>query len=167
LVLTQPSINQSINQTKMSSKMSSKKLETAKRYMGHFATLDMEVLKETLSEDFEQIFAPASINPPGPFDKAGFLQHHEKLIEVMSGFPVTVKEYIVGEKGVVVWATAKTQWRPELVDSDGWEYQGEYVFMLDMDESGEKITRIVEFLDSKATADKLVGLLKRAQENRK
>ena len=37
---------------------------------------------------------------------------------------------------------------------------------MNLDKTGEKLVRGVEFLDSKATIDKLMGLMKRAQENR-
>jgi uncharacterized radical SAM superfamily Fe-S cluster-containing enzyme len=47
-----------------------------------------------------------------------------------------------------------------------WRYKGEYMFMLWMDESGEKVVRVVEFLDSKGTADVLMPLMRRARENR-
>lgn len=46
-----------------------------------------------------------------------------------------------------------------------WGYVGEFIFMLTMDESGEKITKIVEFVDSKATDNKIWPLAQRAIAN--
>lgn len=40
-----------------------------------------------------------------------------------------------------------------------WVYKGEYIFLLAMDETGKKIIRIIEFLDSKATVNKLRPLI--------
>jgi len=40
------------------------------------------------------------------------------------------------------------------------------VFMLWIDETREKVTRVVEFLDSKGTADVLMPMMRKARENR-
>ena len=53
--------------------------------------------------------------------------------------------------------------KPEEVNEADWEYVGEYIFILDLDEEG-KITRIVEFLDSKNTV-RLFALAEKAREN--
>jgi len=90
----------------------------------------------------------------------------------MTGFPVTGKEYIESESAnqVTVWATSRTIFRDDVKDDgigeEEWVYEGEYIFMLWMDESGEKIVRTVEFLDSKGTVEKLGALMKRANDNR-
>jgi hypothetical protein len=152
--------------------MSSKRLETAKKYINHFATLDTKTLESLLAENHHHQFAPISMNPPGPFDKQGFLEHSRRLCNIMTGFPVAGKEYIESESGnqVTVWATSRTIFRDDVKD-DGieekeWVYEGEYIFIFTMDESGEKIVRTVEFLDSKGTVEKLGVLMKRANENR-
>jgi len=70
---------------------------------------------------------------------------------------------------VVVWATSETKFFDAVKDSglsdEEWIYRGEYMFILSMDESQEKIKRVVEFLDSKAT-ERLRGLIKRAKDNK-
>ena len=153
-------------------KMTSKLHQTAKQFLDQFGTLDVQALESILADNYYHEFAPASINPPGPFDRPGFLNHHGTIRDIMIGFPVAAKEYIVSEasRQVTVWATAETVFRDEAKDGEvseeEWRFKGEYVFMFTMDESGEKITRTIEFLDSKATADKLMGLMKRARENK-
>ncbi len=151
--------------------MASKRLETAKKFIGHFANFDRQTLDTILAEDYTHHFAPSSLTPLGPYTKQALLEHHGRMLVIMSGFPVTAKEYIESESSnqVVVWATSQAHFRDEVKD-DGipakdWMYEGEYVFILSMDRTGEKVVRAVEFLDSKATLDKLVGLMKRAQEN--
>jgi ketosteroid isomerase-like protein len=47
--------------------------------------------------------------------------------------------------------------------AEKWEYVGEYIFILDVDEEG-KIIRILEFLDSLAT-ERLRGMMDKAKEN--
>ncbi|OJJ07228.1 hypothetical protein ASPVEDRAFT_46577 [Aspergillus versicolor CBS 583.65] len=150
--------------------MSSKRLLTVQKFISYFATLDQTILESILADNYYHQFAPASINPPGPFDRAGFLAHTSGLNRIMTGFPVFAKEYIESDSGnqVVVWATSKTQFREEVRDDgiprEEWEYAGEYVFMFTMDESGEKVVRCIEFLDGGATP-RLLELAKRARGN--
>ena len=153
--------------------MSSSKLrQTAEKFINHFKTLDAAAVKAIIADDYRHEFAPASINPPGPFDRQGWLEYHSTLGELLVGFPVTVKEYLVSESSnrVTVWATSGITFREDVKDNEDpqedWSYQGEYVFMFTMDETGEKIRRTVEFLDSKATADRLMPLFNRARENK-
>ena len=152
--------------------MPSKCLQTAQNYIAQFGSLDTAYLGTLLAENYHHTFAPASIpSLPGPFDKAGFLAHHSHLGDVMTGFPVTGKEYIENETGnqVTVWATSKAIFREDVrggEDAEMWTYKGEYVFMLWIDETREKVTRVVEFLDSKGTADVLMPMMRRTRENR-
>lgn len=151
--------------------MASKRLETAKRYINHFATLDKQVLDSLLADDFVHQFAPSSFDSLEAFDKQGMLDHYSRLHPILHGFPLTAKEYIESESSnqVTVWATSQTKFRDEVKDggiaSEDWLFEGEYIFLLRMDESGERITRTVEFVDSKATVDRLMVLMKRAKEN--
>lgn len=152
----------------------SPRLCTARSYIAFFTTLDTSLLAPLLSDDtFEHIMAPASLAIP-PLNKPQFVAHSAELGKIMSGFPVVAKEYLESEgaNSVVVWATSRTEFR-EVVkqqgDDDGsggsgWEYEGEYVFVLTMDASGEKIVRVVEMLNSLKTERDLRPLMKRARE---
>ncbi|KAH8692713.1 hypothetical protein BGW36DRAFT_385023 [Talaromyces proteolyticus] len=150
--------------------MESSRVKIAKQFIDHFATLDTQILKTILSENYHHEFAPSSLNPPGPFNKQGFFEHHAGLDTVLAGFPVTAKEYIDSESSnsVTVWATSRAVFRDDAKDASisDWEYEGEYIFIFTFDPTGEKIVRTIEFLDSKATADKLMVLMKRARENK-
>lgn len=71
---------------------------------------------------------------------------------------------------VVVWATGRPQFREALKDyevfsKEQWDYVGEFVFMLTMDESGERIIKVNKFVDSKGTNLKLWPLTERALSN--
>lgn len=152
--------------------MESKRLQTAKKYIGHFANLDIETLESVLAKDYVHQFAPASMSPPGPFDRQGKLDHINRLRNILAGFPVTAKEYIESESSnrVTVWATSQTVFHEHVKDdgiaAEEWNYRGEYIFIFTMDETGERIIRTIEFLDSKHTVDKLLKLSERARENR-
>lgn len=89
----------------------------------------------------------------------------------MPTFPVTPKEVMEDENKnlVIVHATSQAHFYEELKDdgipAEEWEYQGEYIFMVTTDESGEKIRKIEEFVDSLGSM-RLLGLMKRARENK-
>lgn len=143
------------------------RLRTAKSYIAFFATLDSSLLSPLLSDEtFTHVMAPASLAIPA-LSKAEFLAHSAGLGRIMSGFPVFAKEYLECESGnsVVVWATSRTNFREEvkLGEEGGWEYEGEYVFMLTMDASGKKVVRVVEVLDSLKTERDLIPLMSRAK----
>ncbi|KAL4905046.1 hypothetical protein BDW74DRAFT_178055 [Aspergillus multicolor] len=126
-------------------------LHTAQKFIPFFTTLDNTILEPLLAPNL----------PP---------RHTTKLKTLMTEFPVSAKEYIESEgcNQVVVWASSVTEFREEAMDTDigkeEWEFNGEYVFILTMDERGEKIVRCVEFLDSLATV-RLLELVRRAKGN--
>ena len=151
--------------------MASPRIETAKAFLEGFTDLSDSLHLSLRSEDCLQIFAPASLSGLAPKDNATFTTHLVHLREVIAKFPVTPKEMIdsVNENTVTVWATSEAIFHEELKDgglsADEWAYRGEYIFILNMDPSGRKIRRIIEFLDSKGT-ERLQGLVARAKENR-
>ncbi|OJD16555.1 hypothetical protein AJ78_03292 [Emergomyces pasteurianus Ep9510] len=148
---------------------SSKRLETAQKFIRNYDTLSTEPLESLLADNFVQQFAPASLNPPGPLNKKDMVEHIAGLHALMSGFPLTVKEYIESESSnqVTLWATSRAIFREEVKDSGiseaEWAFEGEYIFLLWVDEKSEKVVRVVEFLDGKRT-ETLLGLMQRARE---
>lgn len=146
--------------------MDSKRLQTAKAYIEHFTMLDSELLASLLADNYAHIMAPASLAIDS-LTKESFLEHNQNMRKIMSGFPVHGKEYIESEVAntVVVWATSRTEFKDEVQrEGEDWDYEGEYVFMLEMDATGEKIVRCVEFLDSLKTQNGLRPLAKKAKE---
>jgi hypothetical protein len=107
----------------------------------------------------------------GPVDKQGLLQWQGHLRNIMAGFPVTGKEYTESESGnqVTVWTTSQAIFY-HVVKDDGTDekellFSIEYVFIFAMDESGETIIRMLEFLDSNVT-EKLMVSIKRERKSR-
>jgi hypothetical protein len=70
---------------------------------------------------------------------------------------------------VIVWATSQPIFHDELKDEglteEEWTYKGEYMFILSMNESGDKVERVVEFVDSKGS-ERFLGLIQRARTNK-
>lgn len=77
--------------------MESKRLQTAKKYISHFETLDSDALASVLAPVHTHQFVPASLAFPGPFTREQFLEHSAVLGRIMTGFPVRAKEYIESE----------------------------------------------------------------------
>ncbi len=113
-------------------------------------------------------FAPASLNM-SPMTNGQWGAHLNSLKDILSTFPVEAKEIFEHEASnqVTIWATSNAVFREEAKDEDSgmdWSYEGEYMFVLVFNENGDKIERILEFLDSKKVAD-LQAQLKRARVN--
>jgi hypothetical protein len=115
-------------------------------------------------------FHPSSLGSRPPADNATYEAGLLRFKPVISGFSVAVKEVMEDEKQnrIIVWAEAGQTWASAAVDSsfskEEWGFTREYMFILSIDESKEKIERVVEFVDSKAT-EQLRVLMARALEN--
>jgi len=150
--------------------MSSIRRETALKFIGGFEHLSTEGLVDTRSESCIHTFAPASCSPPPDLSNAAFADHLTHLRHILKAFPVTPTDVMedAEQNRVIILATSRTVFHEHVMDQglaeEEWTYRGEYVFFLTMDESGRKIVKIVEFLDSKGT-DKLRGLMARARVN--
>jgi len=151
----------------MSSNPNSPIHKTASAFLAAFNSLSPTDHLALRAENCTHIFAPASLGSRPPLSNAEFGAHVARLSEILTAFPVTAKEININEAGrqAVIWATGKPYFKEEVKvvgEEAEWEYTGEYIFILDMDEDG-KITRVVEFLDSLAT-ERLRGLMRRAKE---
>lgn len=67
-----------------------------------------------------------------------------------------------------MWATSVANFRDEVKDDgisdEEWGYRGEYIFVLSLDESRERVQDVLEFVDSLGT-ERLRGLMRRARGN--
>lgn len=129
---------------------------TAKSYLKLFDTLDPAVIAAVQSPNYTHTNAPSSLSPPGPFTAATFANHLAFLRNILVGFPISIKELWPNPhlRQVVAWTTSVTQFHDHVKDNDDdeeWEVEGEYIFVLNMDESGRKVESVLEFLDSKVT----------------
>jgi hypothetical protein len=123
------------------------------------------------SPDCTHIFAPSTVGIP-PKSNSAFATHIDNVVRpLLTSFPVTAKEIHVNEAAgqVTIWATGKPEFKAEAMgleragEKEEWDYTGEYIFILDVNEEG-KVERVLEFLDSKAT-ERLRGLMGRAKRN--
>lgn len=128
---------------------------TAETFLKFFDTLDVANLRPIQAESYTHQFAPASLNIP-VLSRDQFDAHITHIREVLKSFAGGAKETWVNTelRQVTMWATAVPQFHDHIIESDPtrqWHYQGEYIFTLFMDDSGQKIERVIEFMDSKVT----------------
>lgn len=145
-------------------------LATAKSYLQIFATLDAAAVLAITTENYGHTMTPASmgISKNGPMSRTYFAEYMDGMRGLLRGFPVRAKEIWPNPalRQVVVWADSKTEFHEHVKDvrdgnEDEWDFRGEYIFVLFMDHSGEKVERVIEFLDSKVSED-FKGLMARA-----
>ena len=150
--------------------MPSARYKTAMAFIGDFETLDVTTMLSRRTKDCMHTFLPSSMALP-PKDNAAFGEHISRLREVMPKFPVIAKEVMEDErKNVAIVHAVSQAYFYDAVKDDGippddWTYQGEYIFVLTMTEAGDKVEKVVEFVDSKGT-ERLLGLIKRARANK-
>jgi hypothetical protein len=150
--------------------MPSTRRATALAMIAAFEDLDVEKHLSLRAPNCTHLLAPDTAITQPPFSNSDFETHLMKLRGVIEQFPVWPKEVMEDEQQnrVIVWATGQPTFRKELRDDglteEEWVYKGEYIFIFSMDESGEKIERVVEFLDSKAVVQ-VRALVQRASAN--
>lgn len=150
--------------------MPSKSHQTALSYLQAFSTLSPDSFLAILSPTATHQFAPSSISLPPALSPPAFAHHIDSLRHVLVGFPVTPTEIWADEANgqVTIWARSQTIFREEAKDSgvaeEEWCYRGEYIFVLTLDETRERVERVLEFVDSKGT-EGLRGLMGRARRN--
>ncbi|KAH0431472.1 hypothetical protein CcaCcLH18_07088 [Colletotrichum camelliae] len=145
--------------------------EVGTAFIRAFDTLEDDAHIALRAASCTHTFAPASMGPPPPMTNAELAAHLAKLRLIMTGFPVTAKEIHVNvpKRQVLIRATAVAEFKDEVKglregeECTDWDYVGEYMFFLTVDEEG-KISRVVEFVDSLGTK-RVWALMSRAWEN--
>lgn len=149
--------------------MASTQRSTAQAFLRSFEELDVDSNVALRTPDCLHSMAPASLNFPEAMTNEQFATHLRSLKSILAKLPVTAKEIFEheGSNQVTIWATSNATFREEAKDEDSgldWSYQGEYMFILFLSRAGDKIERIVEFLDSKKAAEVFV-LIEKARRN--
>jgi len=120
--------------------------------------------------DCRHIMAPASLNFGPSKTNEQFAAHISGVKEIFAALPVTATEIFEQPDShqVTIWATSDGTFREEVKDDEeprvDWSYRGEYMFVLVFNRAGDKIERIIEFLDSKRVEEVRV-LMDRAKRN--
>ena len=149
--------------------MSSKLQQTVLSFFDAFRRLSAANCAAMLAPTATYQFGPASVGLP-VMDQSGLAVHVNTLASILSSFTINVKETFENKEQhqVVVWATGQGIFKDEARDSgiteEDWVYNGEFMLVITLDESEEKIERVIDFLDSIAV-EKMKALMARAKEN--
>ncbi|KAI1365922.1 hypothetical protein F5Y08DRAFT_338139 [Xylaria arbuscula] len=124
----------------------SRRRQTALAVIDSYNKWDFEAISALRSEDCVQLILPQSLGRP-PMNNAEYKAYFSPLMPLFQEFTVTINDLVEDEKEnkVVMWAksTATTAIGP---------YANEYVIILHMNESGDKIAKFIEFVDSQFSA---------------
>ena len=145
-------------------------LKTARAYIRALDSLDIDGLRAITTPDFSIFIGPASTRlgaDDGTATRDVFLQRFtgmKKLVRTLH--TQIVKEWPPNEASnqVTLHAVGDTEWLPEVVGDDDpkeWDWKGEVLMILTMDESGEKVKHKFDFTDSSEAA-KMTELFKKA-----
>lgn len=149
--------------------MSSTQRKVAQAFLDSFETLDADANIALRTADCVHTMAPSSLDFPPSMTNEQWKAHVSRLKPVLATLPVTAKEIFQADGGnkLTIWAESDATFRPEAKDDDpsvDWSYRGEYMFVLLFNDAGDRIERIVEFIDAKKAAD-VMGLMARARNN--
>jgi hypothetical protein len=144
-------------------------IATTKAYLKVFDALDPSTIEHVQTDSYKHQMAPASLGMSAAFTKQTFAEHLGRLSGALSNFPVTpIKIYANPTLSqVTMWVTGVPIFHENLKDGnpEDWNIKNEYIWVLTMDKSGEKVEEVLEFLDSKTT-ELLMPLVFRALGNK-
>ncbi|KAK5062613.1 hypothetical protein LTR84_004686 [Exophiala bonariae] len=150
-----------------------------------FEKLDVDALVALRTPDCRHTIAPAAslsfVTDP-EMSNEQWAAHFSFLKDILASFPVTPLEIFEGTKweatsggqsqevaSVTIWAFSEAIFLQEAKDNDepktDWKFRGEYVFVLVLNEAGDRIQRILEFVDSKGLMEVSLPLFQRAARN--
>ncbi|KAE9366346.1 hypothetical protein N431DRAFT_351433 [Stipitochalara longipes BDJ] len=150
--------------------MTSKRMSVALKYMQAANEMDISTIMALRTPNCTHHFHPSSLGTRPPIDNTTYEANLLRFKDIISSFPMVIKETLEDEKKnqIMIWAEGGQSWFPEAKDpglsEEEWNFTREYIFIVSLDESGDKIEKMVEFLDTKAT-EQLRLLLARAMEN--
>lgn len=137
---------------------------TAEAVIAAFNIMDIDAIMSYRSPDCLRFFLPSTIEA-APSDNAKYRAQLEQLKPIFANFRLEAHDTFEdeGANRICMYLRARA-------DTVAGEYVNEYVWMLDFDESGKKITRVKEFVDTVMKRDffpKLSAAMKEHRQNSK
>lgn len=121
-----------------------------------YARQSLEDIMAFFTPDCIHVIAPSSLSSSGPMSNATYSAFYASVVPKLWNFKLTVSEIIEStlSNKTVVFASSSADSKAGVGS-----YGQEYVLVFEFDESGEKITKTVEWGDS-ARAKAQVGILR-------
>jgi ketosteroid isomerase-like protein len=142
----------------MSSPPSTPQSTIHKTTLSILAAYERQSLEEIMAfftPDCIHVISPSSLSSSGPMSNAAYSAFFASVLSKIWNFKLTVSEIIESpqSKKVVVFASSSADSKAGVGT-----YGQEYVLVFEFDESGEKIKKMVEWVDS-ARAKAQMGIL--------
>ncbi|RKK66510.1 hypothetical protein BFJ69_g15342 [Fusarium oxysporum] len=141
---------------------SSTLLAAATAYIDALASFDPARVQAVLSENYEHTLAPTSMGVESPIRRDAFIPMLCNLKAVTSHYSLRIKKAWANEAAgqVAVWVGGEGDLHPHIKQntSEDYVFDREYIFILEMDSTGEKVQKAFEFVDTKAT-ETMMGVL--------
>lgn len=125
--------------------MPSKERQTADAIVAAFNAMDIHAIIALRTPECKRVFLPSSLNYPVQSNEA-YRANLEGMKSIFTSFKVTVTDAIEGagqdgeRKKIVMYVSAAG-------DTPVGEYRNEYVWKMGFDESGERVSEWVEYVD--------------------
>ena len=125
----------------------STQLQTAEAVVEAFNRMDVDAIMSYRSADCLRHILPSTLGYP-PTTNDQYRTHLEKLKPIFSNFSLVINDVIEGTDGrrICMYLRARA-------DTLAGEYINEYMWTLDFDETGTKITKNKEFVDTVMNRD--------------
>lgn len=117
-------------------------LQTAKAVVEAFNRMDIDAIISYRSPDCIRYILPSTLGHK-PTDNEQYRSHLEKLKPTFRNFSLTINDTLEDKEArrICMWLSARA-------DTVAGEYINEYMWTLNFDGSGAKITRVNEFVDT-------------------
>lgn len=135
-------------------------VKTAQAYINAISTVNSDALAAITSDSFHVDMGPASTGFSGqPIPRDALIQRFQGLSAMISSMNIKIERIWPANEAsnqVVAWTTAEATFTPAVVQDDkkeDWVFRPETVFIFEMDDSGEKVSKLFEFQDSLGVKD--------------
>lgn len=126
---------------------SSKQRQTAEALVEAFGRMDIDTIMSYRSPDCMRYILPSTLGH-SPTNNEQYRSHLEKLKPIFSNFSLTVNDILEDKEASRICMYLRAR-----ADTLAGEYINEYMWTLDFDQSGTKITKVNEFVDTNMNRD--------------
>jgi hypothetical protein len=144
-------------------------LATAESFFSALSICDMDRVASFLAPEYEHHFLPASSGLGPPVDRDALIGRFTGLRSIATGVEITINQAWPNDAAhTITLQTTNTPHfkdivkRPEDVEGE-WDFSIQCMFVLTMDESGEKMVKSIEFVEGPTTEKMMVQVPKAFQ----
>lgn len=142
--------------------------DVALAFIASFEHLDGDANIALRASNCTQTILPTSLGYKADMTNDEWATHFSTLTSIITTFPVIPIEVLESGNQVTIWARGRARFRslPDINShTEGWPdfFENEYVFVFVFDDDGQKITRILEMVNS-ASVEKIRPFMSKMRE---